>query len=66
MDSCAEPEKPASTSRPARGEWIEIACRAAVAAAFASRPARGEWIEIIIIIKQDNDGNVSPREGRVD
>ena len=33
-------------SRPARGEWIEIAMTIARTTGIRSRPARGEWIEI--------------------
>ena len=43
---CISPVWADTTSRPARGGWIEILVVACINPAWASRPARGGWIEM--------------------
>ena len=48
--SCRQSMSISNTSRPARGEWIEIRISYPRKRRVQSRPARGEWIEIARLV----------------
>ena len=50
-------------SRPARGEWIEIAKQLSPFHTPMSRPARGEWIEISMRLYASRAARSRPARG---
>ena len=54
-----------STSRPARGAWVEICVERLLSLLLRSRPTRGAWVEIRRRCLLRKKALVAPREGRV-